>query len=84
MTRAYSVYVLYSEKFHRTYAGQTNDIYERIKRHNKGLVNSTKPFKPWDVVYTEKCQTRSDAMRREKWLKSGKGRAFVKTLIASA
>jgi putative endonuclease len=84
MARTYSVYVLYSEKFHRTYVGQTNDIDERIKRHNKGLVNSTKPFKPWNVIYTEKYQTRSDAMRREKWLKSGKGRAFVKNLIASA
>jgi putative endonuclease len=84
MTGTYSVYVLFSEKFHRTYVGQTNNLDERIQRHNKGLVNSTSRFRPWCIIYTEKYETRSEAMKREKWLKSGKGRAFIKNLIASA
>jgi putative endonuclease len=84
MTGTFTVYVLLSEKFHKTYVGQTNNLDERIQRHNRGFVNSTKRFRPWCIIYIEKYETRSEAMKCEQWLKSGKGRAFVKNLIAPA
>ena len=84
MRGTYIVYVLYSEKFCRTYVGQTNKLEERICKHNRGAVDSTRPFKPWNIIHTEKYETRAEAMRREKWLKSGRGRDFIKKLAASA
>jgi putative endonuclease len=77
----YYVYVLYSGKFDRIYIGQTNDISARIWKHNNGLVKSTKAYVPWHVVYSESFVTRSEAMRREKELKSHQGRDFIRKQI---
>ncbi|MCG2715502.1 MAG: GIY-YIG nuclease family protein [Candidatus Marinimicrobia bacterium] len=71
-------YVLYSEKFDRIYIGQTNNISIRLEKHNSGKVNSTKAYLPWKIIYYEYFQTRSEVMKREKELKSHKGRDFIR------
>ncbi|MDD8017635.1 MAG: GIY-YIG nuclease family protein [Bacteroidota bacterium] len=76
----YSVYVLYSPTFHQVYTGQTQNVILRLNRHNKRLVLSTKRYCPWELVYTEEYKTRSEAMKREKFLKSGKGRDYLRSL----
>ena len=75
-------YILYSPKFDRIYVGQTNNIRNRIDRHNSGKVKSTKAYTSWKLIHYEKFETRSEAMKREKELKSHKGRDYIrKTLL---
>ncbi|MBL1213414.1 MAG: GIY-YIG nuclease family protein [Ignavibacteriae bacterium] len=71
------VYVIYSKKFDKIYIGQTMDLEIRLEEHNDGLSNYTKKFIPWELVYSEKADTRSDALIREKQLKSSRGRSFI-------
>ena len=47
------VYILKSEKNGRLYIGCTNDLRKRLRKHNSGLVRSTKPYLPWEIVYYE-------------------------------
>ncbi|MDD5614280.1 MAG: GIY-YIG nuclease family protein [Candidatus Omnitrophica bacterium] len=74
----YCVYALFSKRFNRIYVGITNNLERRIKEHNKGKTRSTKFYKPWIVFYKEYCQTRKKARFRERFLKSGVGREFLK------
>jgi putative endonuclease len=78
----YFTYVLYSKKFGRIYIGQTNDLSIRFEKHNAGLVRSTKAYRPWIIIHVEEYSTRSQAMHREKELKSHQGRLFIQYLIA--
>ncbi|MEP0860507.1 MAG: GIY-YIG nuclease family protein [Ignavibacterium sp.] len=78
----YTVYTIYSEKFNKIYIGQTEDIERRMFEHNNGLLSVySKRYKPWELVYTEEYPTRAEAMKREKQLKSQKGREFIWNLI---
>lgn len=77
------VYILYSDVHDRFYIGQTNDLEKRLDRHNKGYVKSTKAYKPWRLLYYEKYNSRSEAMKREGYLKSLKSKAALKDLIES-
>ncbi len=72
------VYVLYSPQFDRIYIGQTDNIGNRLERHNSGKVKSTNAYMPWELVHYEKFATRSEAMKREKELKSHKGRDYIR------
>ena len=77
----YFVYLLKSEEgFH--YTGHTPDLQERLDKHNSHISHSTKHGHNWQIIYTEKFPTRSEAMKREKWLKSGAGREWIKKNIA--
>ncbi|MFA6540414.1 MAG: GIY-YIG nuclease family protein [Bacteroidota bacterium] len=76
----FTVYVLYSPAFNQVYTGQTKNIQSRLERHNKGKDVSTRRYCPWDLVYTEIFTTRSKAMEREKFLKSGIGREYIRSL----
>ena len=69
----YCVYILKSLTTGRFYTGVTNDIKERLKNHNKGGTKSTKPFKPWRIVYKEEFTDKRLAYKREFYLKSPKG-----------
>lgn len=77
----FTVYVLYSDEFKRTYTGLTNDLERRLKEHNSKQNKSTKAYAPWRVIYKEEIETRIKAREREKYLKSGIGRDFIKTII---
>ena len=69
----YYLYVLLSlDKMH-WYIGSSNNIIDRLNRHNKGFSKSTKPYRPWEVIYKEEYKTRSEAVKREMFLKSPKG-----------
>ncbi|WP_304235678.1 GIY-YIG nuclease family protein [Jiulongibacter sediminis] len=64
------VYILRSPKTSDLYVGQTNDFDERLKRHNAGYVFSTRKNRPWKPECLIKKDTRSEAMKLEKYLKS--------------
>ena len=79
----YFAYVLYSEDYDRLYIGQTNDLVNRLEAHNNEQVRSTKAYTPWKLIHFEEFKTRSDAMQREKELKSHKGRLFIRSRFLS-
>ena len=78
----FTVYVLHSQSFDKIYIGFTSDIEKRLfaQNHisNKGW---TKSFQPWEVIYKEEFKLKSDAMIREKQLKTSKGRDFIRKNI---
>ena len=75
------VYILYSKNDDRFYVGMTANIQQRIRDHNSGRNKSTKPYRPWIVVHTDVFQNRTDARRREKYLKTAAGRRWRKMNI---
>ena len=77
----YIIYILQSQKTQRYYVGQTNDLGDRLKRHNDGRVKSTKTGKPWKLVYSEEYQNRQTAYKREREVKRYKGGEVFKKLI---
>jgi putative endonuclease len=82
-TQVFFVYVLRSQSTQRFYTGQTSDIPDRILKHEMGLSPSTKGRGPWELVHQEAFDTRSQAVRRERELKTGKGREELKRLLAA-
>jgi len=74
-------YVLRSEKDSRLYAGSTNDLRRRFGEHNHGKVSSTKNRGPFELIYYEACQNEQDARTREKYLKIGIGKRYLKNRL---
>ena len=72
------VYVIRSEKDHRFYVGMTSDVSRRLKEHNSGKARSTKAYRPWVLFFFEEYPERLSARKREKYLKSGYGRKWIK------
>lgn len=77
----YFVYILKSLKDYGYYIGQTENVHDRIKKHNKGLVKSTKSRIPFVLVKEESFNTRSEARKRENYLKKLKGGNEFKKII---
>ena len=75
----YFVYAIRSLVDKRIYVGITENPERRLSEHNKGRTKSTKGYVPWELFYQEKVITRTDARNREKFLKSGCGKEFLKT-----
>jgi putative endonuclease len=75
------VYVLKSKTYGCFYVGSTGNLEQRIEQHNLGLARYTKGRRPWQLVYKEEYNTRSEATKREKFLKSGQGREFIKVTL---
>ncbi|MEE8638567.1 MAG: GIY-YIG nuclease family protein [Candidatus Margulisiibacteriota bacterium] len=75
-------YVLRSEKDGKLYVGWCKDISRRIEEHNNGFVQSTKHRRPLKLIYYEACNLEKDAIAREKSLKTGFGRAYLKRRIS--
>ena len=63
------VYILQSKRDKDLYIGYTKDPLDRLKKHNLGLVNSTKDRKPFRLAYYEAYASRQDATKREHNLK---------------
>jgi putative endonuclease len=77
----FTVYVLYSDQHDVHYVGYTSNLAERFRSHNElATTGWTVRYRPWRILYTEACSSKSAAMAREKWFKTGVGREFVKTL----
>ncbi len=72
------VYVIRSKKNGKWYTGITNDLRKRFKQHDNGKVFSTKGKRPFELIYYEACINQEDASDREKYLKSGMGKRYLK------
>ena len=77
----YFVYILKSLKDSKYYIGQTENLDERIKKHNTGQVKSTKIRTPFILVKSETFNTRGEARKRENYLKKLKGGNEFKKII---
>jgi putative endonuclease len=74
----YYVYVLRSVDFGRFYVGLTDHVERRLEEHNRGKTRSTKFYAPWTLIFVEKFETRIQAREREKYLKGGSGKEYIK------
>lgn len=77
------VYALFNLKVNKIYIGQTADIEKRLISHNRKIGNhyTAKFHGEWKLIYKESVATRSEALKREKQLKSFRGREFLKQFI---
>ena len=77
----YYVYILLSEKDDKFYTGSTNDLKRRINEHSSGRVDSTKDRLPMKLIYYEACIDEIDARAREKYLKSGTVKRYIRNRL---
>jgi len=71
-------YILKSLKDEIHYYGSTSNLENRLKIHNSGKSKFTKGHRPWKIIYSEKFNTRSEAMMRELFFKSVDGNIWLK------
>ena len=82
VSKMYTVYVLHSPTFDKIYIGYTSNLIQRLLSHNELATKGyTIKFRPWIVVHKEEFEDKSDAMKREKELKSFKGREWIRGKI---
>jgi putative endonuclease len=80
----YFTYILRSQFDLGYYIGSTQDCEARVKYHNAGYVKATRNRRPFELIYFESYENRSEAMRREKQIKSYKGGSAFKVLLEKA
>ena len=80
MSSFHYVYLL-QNKTGNWYTGCTSDLKRRIKQHNDGNSPYTSTRGPYRLIYYEACLSKSDAFRREKYLKSGMGKRYLKNRL---
>ena len=80
----YYVYALYNKRAGKIYIGQTEDLKTRIQLHNSHLFKKSYTARiegEWQLIYSEEADTREAALKRERGLKSYRGRQFIKLHI---
>lgn len=77
----YYIYLLKSQKDKQWYTGSTNNLKKRFIDHNNGKVPSTVKRRPLQLIYYEACLNRKDAFSREKYLKTGMGKRYLKNRL---
>jgi putative endonuclease len=76
----FTVYILYSAVYNKHYTGFTSNLAQRLLSHNELGKAFTSKFRPWELIYTKQFSSRAAAVTHERWLKSGAGRDYIKTL----
>jgi putative endonuclease len=77
----YLVYAIASIHRNYIYVGLTSDIEERLYRHNSGYEKTTKPYAPFDLIFTEESESRIEARKREKYWKSTTGKERLRQIL---
>ena len=80
----YFVYIIQSEKDGSFYVGSTQDLDERLSRHNQGRSQYTKTKRPWKLAYFEEYPNRSSAVRRENQIKRRKDKDYIEELVRTS
>ncbi len=75
------VYVLLSKVDNQFYTGATGDLKSRLQKHDDGQVPSTSKRRPLKPIYYEACLSQEDAFRREKYLKTGMGKSYLRNRL---
>jgi len=79
--RWFYTYVLRSEKDGELYTGSTHNLKQHVAAHNNGLVTSTRHRRPLKLIYFEACQSEEAARRRERYLKTGMGKRYLRNRL---
>ena len=74
----YYVYILKSLKNNDIYIGSTENVDNRVSLHNRGKVKSTKGYRPWQLLCIEEFASRNEAVRKERFLKSGQQKEILR------
>ena len=77
-TTMWYVYLLQNKKNKRWYTGCTRDLRKRFREHTEELVPSTKGRGPFMLICYEACLDKDDAFARERYLKTGMGKSYLK------
>jgi len=80
----YHVYILQSTIDGSYYIGSTQDLNERVDRHNQGRSKYTKSKRPWKLIYHEEYPDRTTATKREYEIKGKKRKAFIDQLVRTS
>ena len=75
------IYILQSQKDFAYYIGSSKDPQQRLIKHNRPHKGYTARKQPWKLIYTEKYKTKTEALKREKFLKDQKSKEFIKMMI---
>ncbi|MFH1444551.1 MAG: GIY-YIG nuclease family protein [Candidatus Peregrinibacteria bacterium] len=77
------IYILQNERGQQ-YVGLTDDVDDRLARHNRGEIPSTAKIRPWTLLHFAAFPTREKAAAYEKYLKSGSGTTFRQRHLVSS
>ena len=77
----YYIYILRSLKDKKLYIGYSENLKRRFIEHQKGDVQSTKPRRPFELIFYEAYKNMADAKRREKYFKTDKGKSTLKIML---
>ena len=77
------VYIIYSPSLDRYYIGHSQNLEDRLIRHNNSGSKSTKKANDWKIVYYKSFLTRSEAVQKEIQIKKNKSRKYIEWLIQS-
>ena len=77
----FTVYILKSLKDGKRYIGYTKNLYRRLSEHNSGGCKSTRNRRPLELVYHEDYDSKTEAMKRERFFKSTSGRVFLQSTL---
>jgi len=75
------VYLLKSQQKNRLYIGRMGNLKRRLREHQSGKVRSTKKLLPIELVFYEAFKHKKDAIRRERYFKTSKGKSSLKQII---
>lgn len=78
----YYIYILKSKFDNKFYTGFTSDLRKRLKEHEKGNVDSTKNRRPLELIYYEAYKYKTNALLREKFLKTTRGKLQLRKQLA--
>jgi putative endonuclease len=81
MEEVYYAYVIKSKEHEYVYKGHCKDLKKRLMQHNSGMTVSIRPYIPFEIVYYEEFKTLSEAIKREKYFKTSRGRQFLKKIL---
>ena len=76
----FTVYILFSDIYQKHYTGFTENMEQRFLSHNELGRGWTSKFRPWKIIFIKTFDNKSETLAYEKWLKTGVGRDFIKTI----
>jgi putative endonuclease len=81
MMKFHYVYILHNPRKDFIYVGYSENLKQRVAEHNSGKVQSTKPYQPLVLIHYEAYKVKSDAKRRERYLKTNRGKTTLITML---
>ena len=81
MKEVYFAYIIRSINHDYFYKGHCKDLQKRLAQHNSGMTVSIRPYIPFEIVYFEEFETEAEAVKREKYFKTSRGREFLRKTL---